>query len=515
MDRVQTQSGWVEGERRAAHTVFRGIPFAKPPLGKLRLRAPEPPEPWTGTRPAHAFGPSSLQLRSRLSTDTVPQPLSEDCLYLNVYTPAADGARRPVFFWIHGGAFTVGSGGEQLYDGGALAERGDVVVVSINYRLGALGFCHFNEAERAQLGVTSNAGCLDQIAALRWVQANIAAFGGDPAQVTIAGESAGAYSVSMLLAMPAARGLFQRAIAQSGARLTRRAGDPYRPTQELLRALDVSPAALEALWKVPAERILEAQASLSNGGDAAVTGGTRAFSPVHDGDTLPFALDDAFARGACAKVPLLIGTNRDEMNLFIGPGLKKLHEPISETALMEQLSQLVPKASPPQLRGLFEIYQRSRSARGLPHGDRALLAAISSDALWRIPSLRFADAYRTQQPRIYQYLFTYGSPAMRGALGACHALELAFVFGTLASPGQAQFAGSGEAQTRLSEHMMDAWLAFTRSGDPSLPGEAQQWPVSDLERRPTMVFDVQSRLELAPYEEERAAWADLTPRPLQ
>ena len=142
MERVQTQCGSIEGERRDAHLVFRGIPFAAPPTGRLRFRAPEPPEPWTGVRPARAFGPSSLQARSGLVTSAVPEPLGEDCLYLNVYTPAIDSARRPVLFWIHGGAFTIGSGGEPLYDGGRLAERGDVVVVTINYRLGALGFSH-------------------------------------------------------------------------------------------------------------------------------------------------------------------------------------------------------------------------------------------------------------------------------------------------------------------------------------------------------------------------------------
>lgn len=510
MERVQTQSGWVQGEARAAHQVFRGIPYARPPVGPLRWRAPELPEPWSGVRAADAFGPSSLQGSASLSTLTVPQPVSEDCLYLNVYTPRADAALRPVFFWIHGGAFVVGSGGEQLYDGGALAERGDVVVVTINYRLGALGFCHFGDAERARFGLSSNLGILDQVAALRWVRDNIAAFGGDPNQVTIAGESAGAYSVAVLLAMPAARGLFQRAITQSGARLRRIAGDATRPTQELLRALDITPARMGALWELPAERILEAQQRV-----AAISDGVRSFSPVFDGDTLPLTLDDAFTRDACAHVPLLIGTNRDELNLFLAPALKKLHEPIAEAALMQQLEALVPDAGAQRLRALLDIYRGSRKARGLPHSDRALLAAISSDALWRMPSMRFTEAHLKNEPRTYQYLFTYGSPAMRGALGSCHALELAFVFGTLASDGQAAFAGSGAAQDRLSERMMDSWLAFARTGDPSVPGPNQTWPAYELERRPTLVFDLESGLQLDPYGEERAAWDGLTPRPLQ
>jgi para-nitrobenzyl esterase len=446
---------------------------------------------------------------------SVPRPVAEDCLYLNVYTPRADSARRPVFFWIHGGAFVVGAGGEPLYDGGALAERGDVVVVSINYRLGALGFCHWSESERARFGISSNLGNLDQIAALRWVRDNIAAFGGDPEQVTIAGESAGAFSVGVLLAMPAAKGLFKRAITQSGARLSRLAGDPARATHELLRALDITPSQLETLWRLPADRILEAQQRVSAGGGASSAtpaGGARTFCPVFDGDTLPYTLEEAFKRGLCADIPLLIGTNRDELNLFLGPALKKLHEPIEDSEVMKQLSSLVPAAAPEQLRELLSIYRQSRSSRQLPASERALLAAISSDALWRVPSMRFAEAHLQSEPRTYQYLFTYGSPAMRGALGACHALELGFVFGTLGSQGQTQFAGSGEPQRQLSERMMDSWIAFTRTGDPSVH---QPWPAYDLERRPTFVFDIQSGLELDPYGEERAAWDKLTPRPLQ
>ena len=514
MVQVQTQFGRVEGERRGAHVVFRGIPYANPPVGALRFRPPEPPEPWAGVRPALAFGPSSLQAGSQLMTNTVPEPRSEDCLYLNVYTPAIEDGRRPVFFWIHGGAFVIGAGGEALYDGGRLAERGDMVVVTINYRLGALGFCHFSEAQRERLGVTSNAGNLDQIAALRWVRDNIAAFGGDPDCVTLAGESAGAYSVAVLLGMPAARGLFRRAMTQSGARLTRSSGDPAGFTHALLRTLEIPEARMEALWDVPAERVLAAQLQVAARSEGAVNG-INSFSPVHDGDTLPLPLDQALASGACANVPLVIGTNRDELNLFLGPALKKLHEPLADEALMEQLRAVVPGASDQRLRALLEVYRESRGARGLPHNERALLAAISSDALWRVPSMRFAEAYRRQQPATHQYLFTYESPAMRGALRSCHGLELPFVFGTLDAPGQDKFAGQGDAQLRLSARMMDSWIAFVRSGDPSLAAAQQSWPAYELQQRPTMVFDRQSGLEHAPYEQERAAWDDLTPRPLQ
>ena len=206
---VETTSGKVEGQSRGAHERFLGIPFAAPPLGELRWKAPQPPAPWSGVRAAQAYAPSCPQPPSALPGMAVGAQ-DEDCLYLNVFTPRADGRKRPVLFWIHGGGFTGGGAAQALYDGGALAERGDVVVVTINYRLGALGYLHLP-------GADANCGQLDQIAALRWTAANIAAFGGDPEQVTIFGESAGGMAVATLLGMPGARGLFRAAVPQSGA----------------------------------------------------------------------------------------------------------------------------------------------------------------------------------------------------------------------------------------------------------------------------------------------------------
>jgi para-nitrobenzyl esterase len=227
------------------------------------------------------------------------------------------------------------------------------------------------------------------------------------------------------------------------------------------------------------------------------------------------SLEQALACGDCARVPLLIGTNRDEINLFLGPALKKINEPIDDASLLSQLAKLVPGESEERLRALVEVYRTSRAARALPHGGRALIAAISSDGLWRIPSARFAEAYLVHQPATFQYLFTYESPAMRGALRACHGLELPFMFGTLDTPGQAEFAGRGEPLQKLSARMMDAWLAFARCGNPSLTSPESAWPAYEVESRPTMQLDVTSSLEYAPYEEERAAWDDLSPRALQ
>jgi para-nitrobenzyl esterase len=514
MTQVLTQSGRVEGQSRNRHVVFRGIPFAKPPVGPLRFRAPQPPEPWPGVRAAHSFGPSAIQRAPTAVMNSVPEPRSEDCLYLNVYTPSADWKRRPVLVWVHGGGFNFGAGSEPLYDGGHLAERGDVVVVTINYRLGALGFLYLPEPERKRLDITANAGVLDQVAALRWVRDNIAAFGGNPDDVTLLGESAGGYSVATLLGMPAARGLFHRAVAQSGARFSRIAGDPARSTYALLKTLEIPEDRPEALWDVPAEHFVPAQLAVGRSSDSALND-ISAFAPLYDADTVPLPLEEAFARGQGANVPLLLGTTRDEINLFLGSAVKAFDEPLEPSELLAGLRRVVPGADDDRIGALIETYRRSRIDHGLPASHRALQAAITSDALWRVPNERFMQAYRAHQPATFLYLFTYESPGMRGALRACHALDLPFMFGTWAGPNEERFAGTGEHVRKLSERMMDAWLAFAKNGDPSLPNEpGGEWPAHDDVRRPTMVFDVTSGLQLAPYEEERAAWNGLTPRAL-
>lgn len=513
MTQVLTRSGWVEGQSRNQHVVFRGIPFAKPPVGRLRFRAPEAAEPWPGVRAAHRFGPSAIQRAPTAIMNSVPEPRSEDCLYLNVYTPAADWKRRPVLFWIHGGGFNFGAGSEPLYDGGPLAERGDVVVVTINYRLGALGFLYLPEPERKRLEITANAGVLDQIAALRWVRDNIAGFGGDPDAVTLMGESAGAYSVATLLGMPLARGLFHTAVAQSGARFERIACDPGRATYALLKTLEIPERRPEALWDVPADRFVSAQLAVARSMDSALND-ISAFAPLYDADTLPSPLEQTFARGQGAKVPLLLGTTRDEINLFLGSAVKNFAAPLEDSELHARLRDVVPGADDARITALIDTYRRSRFEHALPASNRALQAAITSDALWRVPNERFLSAYRAQGAATFLYLFTYESPGMRGALRSCHALDLPFMFGTWAGPNQERFAGTGPHVRALSERMMDVWLAFAKSGNPSLPDAPGVWPAYDDERRPTMVFDLTTGLQQAPYEQERAAWDGLTPRAL-
>src|SRR5581483_3536866 len=318
---VETRYGKVQGYEQDPISVWKGIPFAQPPTGELRFRPPLPPEPWTGVRETTAFSPMAPQVAA-MGTSLVgamgaersvdPRPISEDCLYLNVWSPGADQEKRPVMVYIHGGAFTLGSASDPWYDGTSFAARHNIVVVSLNYRLGILGFVSLQDLAEADEGYTSNCGLLDQIAALAWVRENIAAFGGDPHQVTVMGESAGAMSIGALLGMKAAQGLFQRAILQSGA-----AGDlptrsqASRVAQALLARLGLQPSRLASLAEVPLEALLNIQPELGR-----EFGGVQALSPVIDGETLPQHPLAMLARGSAANVAILTGTNRDEWRLF-------------------------------------------------------------------------------------------------------------------------------------------------------------------------------------------------------
>lgn len=497
MPEVETTNGNVAGLQREGHLAFYGIPYAADPSGVLRFRPPLPAASWTGARDATKPGFAAPQSGHAIPGFAASDPQSEDCLNLNVFTPAADGNQRPVMFWIHGGGFTHGSGYEDLYNGRRLAVRGDVVVVTINYRLGALGYLYLGD-HLPNAGVSANCGQLDQVAALEWVRDNIANFGGDPGNVTIFGESAGAAAVGTLLAMPAAKGLFQRAIMQSGSG---RANDRTHGAQivaDMLDALGPEITYAERLLSIPAEDMVEAQGKV-------VAKASRAaglpFGPIQDGDTLPLRPIDAIAEGSAANVPVLIGTNRDEVKLFAATTRR---DEIDEATLEKLTGAMLPDTEAGDLRELIGTYRASRNAKGLPATNLDILDAIGSDVRFRVPALRTAEAQVRHQPDTYAYLFTYASPARRGALGSCHALEMPFVFGTLDAPTQDRFAGTGPQVEALSHNMMDAWLSFARTGK---PGHTRigDWPAYSAASRPTMVFDIESGLESDPFGEERAA----------
>lgn len=498
MPTVNTTYGTLEGLQKERHQEYLGIPFAAPPVGDLRFKAPQPPESWTGTRPAKEWGLAARQTSHPIPGFAASGPQDEDCLYLNVYTPVADGQKRPVLFWIHGGGFTHGSGGDMLYEGGALATRGDVIVVTINYRLGAFGYLYLGHKLPGR-DLTANAGQLDQVAALQWVRDNIAYFGGDPGNVTIFGESAGAAAVGALLAMPAAKGLFHKAILQSGTGRAATVEAADRTVETVLEAMGFAADDTEKLLRVRANDILEAQPAVSA---RAQREGGMAFGPVADGPTLPGQPIEAIQAGFSSGIPVMLGTNRDEIKLFAASTRR---DELDDAGLASQVASALPKASATQVDNLIATYRASREAMGLPTSNLDMLDAVNSDLRFRTGAMRLALAQVAHQPNTYLYLFTYASPARRGALGSCHALEMPFVFGTTSTaPTQDRFAGTGPDVDRLSAAMMDAWISFARTGKPGHEGIGE-WPAYNADTRPTMIFDRESGVQNDPFQEERVA----------
>ncbi len=488
---VTTRSGRVRGAcTRSPVSVFKGLPYAAPPTGPNRFRPPQPVASWTGVRDALDYGPTAPKAPYAPPFDLLIPEVDipgEDCLNLNIWTPDPAG-RLPVMVWLHGGAFTNGSGSVPGYDGTAFARDG-VVLVTLNYRLGAAGFGLFDDAP-------ANLGLLDQIAALNWVQDNIASFGGDPQQVTVFGESAGAMSIGTLLAVPRAEGLFHRAILQSGAaHHTVAPATAARITRHIAALLAVPPTAA-GMAAVPADRLLHAQqhlrADVSADPDPARWGevalNLMPFEPVVDGELLPGPPIDRIAAGAGASVDLLIGTNTEEFRLFLTP-----------TGVLDQISEHVPRISAARY-GLdpdhaLAVYAATRPAA--TPGD--LLAAITTDWFYRIPALRLAEA-RLAHPaqKTHLYEFAWQPPVFDGHLGACHAAELPFVFDNLHDKGFTALIGT-EPPQQLADAMHAAWVSFATTGAPG-------WAPYDTARRTTMRFDSVSSSLADPRPEERALW---------
>jgi para-nitrobenzyl esterase len=501
---VTTSHGKLEGVEQAGIKIFKGVPFAAPPVGALRWMPPEKPAAWSGTRDARNFSAIGYQNRTQSGPFTamnVPGEMSEDCLYLNIWTPGTHGAPRPVMVWIHGGGFTFGAGSQDIYDSAALAARGNTVIVTINYRIGAFGFLRLADITNGRIASTGNEGILDQIAALRWVRDNIAEFGGDPSNVTIFGESAGGMSVGTLLASPLARGLFHKAIPQSGSCNTSGSIQKANRTAEyVLKMLGASPTNPDALRALPPEALLKG-VWLPNGARNPELG--MAYQPVVDGVVLPKAAIDLVAEGSADGVPVMAGATLEEWKLFtlLDPSLMQL----DRRGLGARLGhRLEPEAADL----VIDTYENARAARGDSTAIADLFAAIETDRVFRVPGVRLSETHHRREPRSYNYLFTWKSPAMGGVLGACHALELGFLFGTHHIPGMAMFCGEGPDADRLSTEMQDAWLAFARHGDPSCDSIGE-WPGYNESTRATMIFGTRSGAENAPLDAERRAWESL------
>jgi para-nitrobenzyl esterase len=494
---VTTSLGDIEGRDNGDQLLFAGIPFAAPPVGDLRFRPPQPHPGWDGVRPAVEFGPMPPQTAGTLEllAGGGPPAWDEDCLYLNVTTPSLEGS-RPVMVWIYGGGFTGGGGSIPWYDGANLARRGDVVVVTFNYRLGAFGWLHLGELDPSE-AASGNCGLLDQVAALTWVRDNIAAFGGDPAQVTIFGESAGAMSVATLMGTPAAAGLFTGAIAQSGAahNVTDTA-TAHEVTEWMMKALGVSTVA--ELRAAPAADLLEMQNQVATeltrdrAGRSRETGIGLPFGPVLDGTVIPRPPFEAIAEGSASGVALLTGTTADEWKLF-GMMLRSIDD---EETLMRRVGRMV--EDPHQLTAAYR-----QAADEVSHDE--IWNAIMTDRVFRIPAIRLAEAQAQHQPEnTFMYLFEWASTAFEGRLGSCHALEIPFVFDNLDKPGVAMFTGP-EAPADLAEAMAEAWVAFANRRNPAHQG-LPAWPAYDMTGRATMHFGNDTRVEHDPAPESRAAW---------
>jgi para-nitrobenzyl esterase len=486
---VTTKYGKVKGQDHDGVLSFRGMPYAAAPVGHRRFLAPERPEPWAGIRDATAFGPTPPKPAYRpaiaaiLPETEVP---GDDWLTVNVWTRnASPNANLPVMVWIHGGAFVNGNSTLAIYDGRAFARDG-VVFVSLNYRLGVDGFAHLPDA-------VPNRGLLDQVAALEWVRDNIAAFGGDPANVTIFGESAGAMSVTTLLTMPAAQGLFAKAITQSGA--VQAAADPIdaaKVTAILGEKIGFQPTAA-GLATLEIDTLIAAQAGVSEElvadpdperFGATIVASGMAFVPIIDGEILPMHPRAALAAGASADIPLLTGVNTDEYRLFIVPtGIAAMVTDEYLPLLTERM-----RMSP----AVVDLYRRNRP-QATP-GD--VLAALMSDAFFRNSALAVAEARRGTRTWLYEFAWPGGTQDMR----ACHALEIAFVFDNLRIPGIEGLVSANPSQP-LADAMHSAWVSFAKDGTPG-------WAAFD-DSYPVMVFDGDGgQLAHDPHADERMAWAE-------
>ena len=488
---IETKSGKVQGYIKNGIQIFKGIPYAEPPLGELRFSPPIEKKPWDDVLDSTKYGPCSFQGYTALEEWFGKlQPESEDCLSINIWTPQADNNKRPVMFWIHGGAFIMGGGKDLLYEGSALAQRGDVVVVTINYRLGAHGYLYIP-------GVTANVGQLDQILALKWVQDNIKLFGGDPDNVTIFGESAGGYAVVTLAAMPAAKGLFNRIISQSAPFIDPTVNKKF--TKSLMRKLKIKGIDIKALREVAPNKIIEAQNKITE-----VPGDALAFRPLIDGDTLPVHPLKVFQNGDCKDIDFMIGTNLEETRMFtvLDPSFIKMSDTDTENAIFAVFSMGgVDKIEAKTIINTYKKEREGKSSTDL----KDLMNAIMTDSMFRIPTIRLLEAQRPHQPNTFNYLFTWPSPGFNGALGACHALEIPFVFGVLDLPEMGNFAGKGQDAEALSEKIMDAWIAFAHTGNPNHKG-IPDWPAYDKEKRSTMLIDKEFKVIDDFADKERAAW---------
>lgn len=494
---VKTHKGVVRGSADAGVESFLGLRYAQAPVGDLRFQPPAPPEPWEDVASAEKYGSRCMQAVLALGSQFDTQdPPSEDCLFLNVWTPKSDGNHRPVMVWLHGGGFAWGSGSAPAYNGTNLARRGDVVVVTLNHRLNLFGF-----ANLSQLGPeftnSVNVGMLDVVSALQWVHENIEAFGGDPDNVTVFGESGGAAKVSHLLGMPAARGLFNKAIIQSGADPRGLEADSIaRDTRAIFEAAGMVGYDPEFIRTVPADHLVERAINLFKQGDAVDvrfkrTGDMEAVDmaarlrTVRDDQTMPFDLFDPVATPVAEDVSLMLGWTKDEWTLMLAaedPDFTDMTEDELERGVATMYAGYGP-AILKELRQAFPGYSPGHLAAALTSAETSYETILSAE--------RKSD----QAPPVYVYSLRWETPGRNGILRSPHSLDLPFVFDNVEE--SRDFVGPGTEPQRMADIMSEAWIAFARYGSPQTKG-LPRWPEFTRQDRSVMFFDLSSHIEHDP-----------------
>jgi len=496
---VSTTCGKVRGTLQDKVHAFKGVPYAASTAGSNRFRPPATREPWTEVRDCFELGLRAPQLASSFHGQVPPEfepmdrnePMGEDCLVLNIWSAGlGQSHKHPVMVWLHGGGYTSGSGGFLCYDGANLAKKHDLVVVTLNHRLTAFGYLYLAGMGGEKYANSSNLGNLDIIRALEWIRDNISAFGGDPSNVTIFGQSGGGAKVSSLMAMPEAKGLFHRAIVQSGAAVRGMSRDAANKSTEMyLAKLNLKPNELDRLQTLSVDELLAPTA-----GAAPVPGAPGiAFGPVVDGKTLPGNPFDPVAPEISADIPLLIGTVETEVTFFPG----QILDPMDDVTFHTHVKQMLRTASDEQVDRLIAAYRAGRPTQS----NTDLYLAMASDATFRAGVVTEAERKADQaKAPVYQYYFTWRSPVREGKLRSFHTVEIPFVFDNVDLAKS--MLGSGEDRYGLEDKISSAWVAFARTGDPNTK-LTPHWEPFDTKKRAVMVINDEWKLANDPHGEEQ------------